>query len=105
MKKKAILEKASDIICGERERDYGDSNSSLEYIAVAWSAYLSACMNSDVEIAGADVANMMIMLKCIRQCHGEGVIDNWIDMAGYAAIGGEAWSRYAKVHLDEGQQG
>ena len=103
MKKKAILEKASDIICGEREKDYGDSNSSLDYTAVAWSAYLSACMGKDIEIAASDVACMMIMLKCIRQCHGEGVIDNWIDMAGYAAIGGEAWSRYGTVHLDEGK--
>lgn len=104
MNKKAILEKASEIICGEREKAYGDSNSSLDYIAVAWSAYLSACMNSDIEIAGADVANMMIMLKCIRQCHGEGVIDNWIDMAGYAAIGGESWSGYGKVSMDDGKR-
>lgn len=103
MKKKAILEKASEIICGEREKDYGDSNSSLDNIAVAWSAYLSAYTGNEIEIEASDVACMMVMLKCIRQCHGEGKMDNFIDMAGYAAIGGEAWSRYGTVHLDEGK--
>lgn len=103
MKKAEILKKASEIVCGERERDYGDSNSSLGFIAVAWSAYLSACMNSDIEIAAADVANMMVMLKCIRQGHGEGKLDNFIDIAGYAAIGGEAWGHYEEVSLDDGK--
>lgn len=37
----------------------------------------------------SDVANMMILLKIARGANGKPKEDNWIDIAGYAACGGE----------------
>ena len=37
----------------------------------------------------SDVANMMILLKIARGAIGKPKADNWIDIAGYAACGGE----------------
>lgn len=36
-----------------------------------------------------DVAAMMSLLKIARVATGHGKADNWIDLAGYAACGGE----------------
>ena len=37
----------------------------------------------------SDVANMMILLKIARGANGKPKADTWIDIAGYAACGGE----------------
>ena len=52
-------------------------------IAKLWSYYL------ETPITPADVANMMIMLKVARLRHTPGVLDSWLDIAGYAACGAE----------------
>lgn len=40
-------------------------------------------------ITGADVGAMMCLFKLARISTGHGKADNWIDLAGYAACGGE----------------
>jgi hypothetical protein len=68
---------------GEREQQYNSPERSFEKIASLWSAYLGA------EISAVDVASMMALLKIARVKTGSGKADNWIDLAGYAACGGE----------------
>lgn len=78
-----ILDKAKEIIDGERQVIYGDAEDSFDTIAKLWSAYLNTPINS------ADVANMMILMKVARNSSGVYKDDNWIDICGYAALGGE----------------
>lgn len=78
-----ILNRAKSIINGERQGTYGDAEDSFQTIADMWSAYLNT------EILSEDVANMMILMKVARNSSGVYKDDNWIDICGYAALGGE----------------
>ena len=83
MNKNDILDKAKTIINGERQGTYGHAEDSFGVIAKLWSAFLGK------ELSSADVANMMILMKVARNSSGVYKDDNWIDICGYAALGGE----------------
>ena len=82
-----ILDLAKKIINGEREGQYGSPEDSFSIIADMWSSYLGT------KISVTDVANMMVLMKVARNANGVYKDDNWIDICGYAAIGGELQSR------------
>lgn len=82
-----ILDEAKSIINGQRQNAYGAPENNFERIAVMWSAYL------DHAITDSDVANMMILLKVARSKHNNSHSDNWVDICGYAALGGELAAR------------
>ena len=44
----------------------------------------------------AAVAALLALLKIARIATGHGKSDNWVDLAGYAACGGELQSRLAR---------
>ncbi len=95
MKRDDILGAARECVCKTRAQEYGDARRNLTMIAALWAAYLS---DVDTEYLSAeDVANMMILLK-VTHTHGGDVpkADNWIDIAGYAALGGEIWTEAAE---------
>lgn len=83
MNRKEILAKAEQCVNGQREQDYGTPESNFGLIAELWSAYL----NTDVH--PVDVAMMMALLKIARIRSGGGTGDSFVDLAGYAACGGE----------------
>lgn len=83
MERKEILEEAARIVTGERQNQYGDAEDSFGLIAGLWGDYLNHPVSSK------DVALMMILLKVAREKGGNGKADNWVDIAGYAACGGE----------------
>ena len=93
MTRKDVLKGAETCVCGEREQDYGSPENNFATIAKMWSAYINAYMipthNIEIEIAPSDVAAMLALLKVARIASGHGKDDNWIDLAGYAACGGE----------------
>lgn len=82
-KRAAILHEAEKCICGQREQDYGSPESNFGIIANLWSDYL------DVEVTALDVSMMMVLLKVARIKNGGGTGDSFVDIAGYAACGGE----------------
>ena len=86
--KNDILDKAKIIINGERQGTYGEAEDSFSIIAQMWTAYLGK------EIKSEDVANMMILMKVARNSSGVYKDDNWIDICGYAALGGEIQSKF-----------
>lgn len=87
MERKEILEAARKCVCCQREQDYGSPEDNFATIAHLWTAYLSKKLIHTIE--PLDVAMMMALLKIARTCSGNVVIDNFIDLAGYAACGGE----------------
>lgn len=88
MKKEEFLDKAKECVCGQREKDYGPMKRNFQMIADLWNAYL---LPDDLThtITSTDVAMMMALLKIARIKNGEGTEDGFIDLAGYAACGGE----------------
>lgn len=91
MKRSEILEAAKKCVCGEREEQYGSPGNSFSAIAALWDDYIFAAKRKEVFITARDVALMMSLLKIAREATG-GKADNWIDLAGYAACGGEIYS-------------
>ena len=87
-KRTAILTEANNIVSGNRKAgEYGQPEDSFGVIAGLWSEYL------DQKIKPHDVAVMMALLK-IARIKGWGYkLDNWIDLAGYAACGGECQAK------------
>lgn len=78
-----ILHKAEECVCGHREQDYGSPESNFGTIGKLWSAY------SGVEFSAKDVAMMMCLFKIARIMGDTATADSFIDLAGYAACGGE----------------
>lgn len=89
MTRAQILDAAKAAVCGQREQDYGSPEDSFAAIAAYWTVYLRQLRGPD--LTSQDVAMMMILLKVARQ-GGRGKLDNLIDIAGYAACGGEIWA-------------
>ena len=83
MTRAEILQDAEKCVCGKREQDYGTPENNFMRIANLWSAY-TGHNYSDV-----DVAMMMALLKIARIKSGTSTVDSFVDLAGYAACGGE----------------
>ena len=92
MNRSDILDKAKACVCGDREQDYGKPENSFSTIAGLWNAYLERALFRAADpcrITAKDVAVMMALLKIARIAAGHAKADNWVDLAGYAACGGE----------------
>lgn len=91
MNRKEILETVETMVNGNRQDDYGTPEQNFEKIAMLWTHYLGA-ERLTRSITPVDVAAMMALLKIARVASGHGKSDNWVDLAGYAACGGELQS-------------
>ncbi len=78
-----ILNEAAIIVMKDRNVDYGSAEDNFASIAKMWSGYKS------VEFSAHDVAAMMILMKVSRVKTSPSKKDHWVDIAGYAACGGE----------------
>ena len=96
MKRKEILDRALACVCGDREQDYGSPENNFRTIADMWSAFMG------IEITPTEVAAMMALLKIARVASGHSKADNWIDLAGYAACGGELESIEEERRVENG---
>ena len=83
--RQTILDEAAKCVNVDRNAQYGEPESSFKTIAAMWTAYLSGRS----VISAADVAAMMALFKTARISGGQVKTDNWVDIAGYAACGGE----------------
>jgi len=94
MTRKELLAKATTIVTGERDAQYGGPEDNFNRIADLWNAYLG----EPDRIGPEDVAVMMMLLKVARLAASEyKSMDSWVDIAGYAACGAEIASNYTEV--------
>ena len=96
MNREEILDAAKRCVCGDREQDYGTPERNFQAIANLWADYLQACGVQIDFLEPHDVAAMLALLKIARISSGHAKDDNWIDLAGYAACGGEIESETVK---------
>jgi len=91
-----ILFLAKECVCGQRQQDYGTPENSFNTIAKMWNAYIGYRRRP---LDARDVAAMLALLKIARISTGQSHIDNWVDLAGYAACGGEieCESQYSEI--------
>jgi hypothetical protein len=83
MKRSEILSTATQYTTSDRNSQYGEPEQSFGRIAEYWSVYLNR------DIMPVDVSVMMTLFKVARIEANPGKPDSWIDLAGYAACGGE----------------
>lgn len=96
MTREEVLGRAKQCVCGQREQDYGSPESNFQIIADLWNNYLYSGLSfEDIPkmINPTDVAMMMALLKIARIRNGGGTGDSFVDLAGYAACGGEINSK------------
>lgn len=79
----AVLARALDAVTRDRAATHGAPEDSFARLAAVWSALLGAA------VTPAQAALMLAALKVVRGWSNPGHADNWIDLAGYAACGGE----------------
>jgi len=84
MRRETILAEAESLINGDRDKEYGEPSVNHKRIAELWSVIL------DQAVSEQDVYLCMIAVKISRLIHDSEHEDSWVDIAGYAALGGEA---------------
>ena len=84
MKRADILTTASEYVTTDRAATHGNAEDNFLRTAELWNAYLGVD-----NISATDVAVMLALLKVARIKQNPNHTDNWIDIAGYAACGGE----------------
>ncbi len=92
MTRKEILERANACVNGQRQQDYGSPEDNFSIIANLWSVY------KGITFTAVDVSMMMALLKIARIKSGGGTDDSFIDLAGYAACGGELADKSMPTH-------
>ena len=81
--RKYFLEEAEKLINGPRAKEYGPAKFHHERIAKIWSVILARAVTPE------EVVACMIGVKLARLAETIGHDDSWIDIIGYAALGGE----------------
>lgn len=76
-----ILQAAYEAVA-ERGGEYGDPHDNFTQVAGLWTAAFG------VQFTARDIPLALALLKVARLVNGGG-IDSWVDIAGYAACGGE----------------
>ena len=92
MTREEILNLAKTCVCGKREQDYGSPEDNFLCISNLWNDYLYSGLSFEEVpkyLTPTDVAMMMALLKVARIRNGGGTGDSFVDLAGYAACGGE----------------
>lgn len=79
----AVLDAAAQACLKSRAATHGALEDSFAAIAAIWSVRLG------VPVTAAQVSIMMVDLKTVRAWGNPHHADNWVDIAGYAACGGE----------------
>jgi len=95
MKRVEILEKANEMIGGDRAEDYGSVKENFKCTADLWQVYiyeLNRIRDDGGLILPHDVAILNILQKVSRLVNSPDHLDSWMDIAGYAALGGEITS-------------
>ena len=83
MNRAEVLSKAESLVNGPRAKEYGDAHENHARIAKMWSVLL------DTEVSVEQVYQCMIAVKLARLTVTPEHEDSWVDIAGYAALGGE----------------
>lgn len=80
-----VLSAAASAVNGDRRAAYGEAKDNFDRIAQMWTILVGDSWN----FTATDVALFMAAVKLSRLYESPDHLDSWVDLAGYAALGGE----------------
>lgn len=102
MNRPELLDKAKELITSDRQNTYGTPEDNFSTIAEYWTTYLRkelvVDLSGSIKLNAKHVAIMMALLKIARMHSSPEHVDNYIDLIGYAACGGEICT---KQHINK----
>ena len=84
-----FLNKAGSLITGDRQKAYGDAEINFGRTAKLWQTYLEGRDLEKDPLKPHDVAILNQLQKISRIANDYKKVDNWIDLVGFSALGGE----------------
>lgn len=84
VKPKPLLQRANELIGGDRQADYGAKLQNFSQIAMLWQGTLATKLAPGQKITAEDVALCMIQVKIARLAKNPDHEDSILDVAGYA---------------------
>lgn len=99
MDRAEILATALEYITKDRAATHGKAENSFQVIGDLWTTYLMA--REPGPLTQHDVSAMMVLFKMARVAGNPTHMDNWIDSAGYSALGGELATKVEPITLIE----
>lgn len=85
-----VLNKAIEVINGERQDAYGNPEDNFSLIAQFWNVYINKV---DLPLGPHDVAVMMTLMKVARIASGTQKEDSYVDAAGYIGLAADMAAR------------
>ena len=85
-RRQEFLETVRNFVCKDRNVTHGDAEDNFRVIATLWETYLNNTPPQSLN--STDVAIMMCLFKVARLMANPKNMENWHDLAGYAACGG-----------------
>ena len=85
--RESFLKEAGELINGQRAKEYGPARKNHKRIADIWSILLDKKLKEP--ITPEEVVACMIGVKVARLAEDINKDDSWLDVIGYAALGGE----------------
>jgi len=85
-RRQEFLETVKHFVCKDRNVTHGDAEDNFRVIATLWETYLNNTPPQNLN--STDVAIMMCLFKVARLMANPKNMENWHDLAGYAACGG-----------------
>lgn len=84
-----FLDEVEKLVCKDRNVTHGDAEDNFRVIASLWNVYLHNSPGENChDLTNKDVAIMMCLFKISRLMTNVNNMENWLDLAGYAACGG-----------------
>jgi hypothetical protein len=91
-KRESILREAINIVCSDRNLQYGEPEDNFSIIGELWSVYLNAkrvAPTDRIKLTAKDASDMLILFKVARSVTATTPKrDTYVDIAGYAACAG-----------------
>lgn len=82
-----LINKAGELVGGDRATTHGNKHTNFENIARYWNAHIAA--KNGAALTGEDVGYMMALMKIARTHSGTQNDDDAVDGIGYIACAGE----------------
>lgn len=92
MTREEIIKTVSECVLKDRQNTHGDPENNFQTIADFWNIY------TGYKFTARDVSIMMILLKIARMKSSPNYLDNYVDAAGYAVIGGSLDVNNHRIH-------